>query len=74
VNYPRNESIRWGWLARRCAELVFFAGLIIALAVQYIVPTGTYMLLCVYMCVLCVYMCVRVRIYESVSLSHTHTL
>eukprot|EP01094_Clydonella_sp_ATCC50884_P024307 TRINITY_DN6059_c0_g1_i2.p1 TRINITY_DN6059_c0_g1~~TRINITY_DN6059_c0_g1_i2.p1 ORF type:complete len:459 (+),score=174.76 TRINITY_DN6059_c0_g1_i2:170-1378(+) len=40
LSYPRTDRpIRWGFLARRIGELVFFTSLIIVLVDQYIQPT-----------------------------------
>jgi len=38
LEYPVAPSIRWGWLARRLAEMVFLSALIVAIVEQYVVP------------------------------------
>mmetsp|Transcript_25371 Transcript_25371/g.63622 ORF Transcript_25371/g.63622 Transcript_25371/m.63622 type:complete len:465 (+) Transcript_25371:81-1475(+) len=38
LNYPRSPEIRWGFLCRRCIEMVFLTVLVIIMVVQYIIP------------------------------------
>lgn len=39
LEYPKNPSIRWVWLAKRCIEFAVIGALQLILLVQYYLPT-----------------------------------
>jgi len=38
LEYPRTQSIRWGWLIRRIGEGLFLSALILVIVEQYVIP------------------------------------